>query len=83
MHRVLKRDPGTEDVGLPGGIKLDGWEVVAGIGIVCIIVSVLVDDLGWLLWVGIGLIALWLIVVILVLVGVIKPRPAESSEQSA
>jgi hypothetical protein len=71
-----------EGVGI-GPVKLDGWEVIAGVGLVCVLVGYLADpDIDWLKWLGAGLIGLWLILVILVLLGVIKPKPANPSEQT-
>lgn len=66
---------GAQDVRLPFGIVLDGWEVLLGGGIACIVVGAVAKPARFLLWVGVGLIGLWVIAVILVNMGILPSRP--------
>ena len=66
---------GVKDVKLPFGIVLNGWEVLLGGGIACIVVGVAAKTVHFLIWVGIGLIALWVITVFLVNLGILGPSP--------
>jgi hypothetical protein len=76
MHKV--ESAGTVEPGL----KNDVWEVVALLG-------VLVLGLGFwagealLVWIGFSFLALWILQAALVLVGVIKPRPAKGTDEAA
>ena len=60
---------GVKDVKLPFGIALDGWEVLLGGGLACVVVGVAAKTVHFLVWVGIGLIALWVVTVFLVNLG--------------
>lgn len=63
----------TKDVNFPGGISVDGWEVLLGGGIVCIVVGALAKGVRFLIAVGVALIVLWVITVFLVGLGILKP----------
>ena len=64
---------GVKDVKLPFGIVLDGWEVLLGGGLACVVVGVAANTVRFLVWVGIGLIFIWVVTVFLVNLGILKP----------
>jgi hypothetical protein len=66
---------GAQDVRLPFGIVLDGWEVLLGGAIACIVVGVVAKNVRFLVWIGVGLIVLWVITVVLVNTGILPSRP--------
>lgn len=63
---------GVKDVKLPLGIALDGWEVLLGGGLACVVVGA-AEKMRVLVWIGIGLIVIWVITVFLVNLGILRP----------
>ena len=55
------------------GITFTEWEVLLGGGIVCTVVGAVTKGVHFLLWVGLALIALWVLAVILVNLGILRP----------
>jgi hypothetical protein len=72
---------GAKDVRLPFGIVLDGWEVLLGGGIACIVIGVAAKTVRFLVWVGIGLIVLWVITVFLVNLGVLRTTSGPKAKE--
>lgn len=64
----------TKDVKLPGGIALDKWEVLLGGAIACFVVGLASSTVRFLIWVGVGLLVIWIATVFLVNLGYLKAK---------
>jgi hypothetical protein len=83
IGRNAAHTKGTKGVGI-GPVKFDGWEVLLGGGIAMLILGYAIDNApGFLVPLGVVLLALWLIAVVLVNLGIIGKPPTTPSSGGA
>ena len=63
----------TKSVSILGKITLDGWEVLLGGAIALFVVGGAFRGEHFLVFVGVGLLVLWVVMVFLVQLGYVKP----------
>jgi hypothetical protein len=68
---------------LPFGVSFsfDGWEVFLGGGVLCLVLSTVVKQAELLVWIGIGLLVLWVVMTILVTLNKVNSRSPRGPRQ--
>jgi hypothetical protein len=73
----------TKGISIAGVVTFDGWDVLLGGGFAALILGATLDDVAFLLPVGVVLLLLWLVATALVNLGVIRKSGAAGTSGSA